>query len=104
ECVGEMKIFVIGVSKREVLEIGMSCNIFSSMNAHILHKFPCWRAAPSVLRDAQVSVIPVQLEFCTGAPRQTSLRDAQLLEGSSSLLDSTAHRAKPGCATRQCQR
>ncbi|MCI63142.1 hypothetical protein A2U01_0084399, partial [Trifolium medium] len=43
-------------------------------------KIPCWRAAPTALRDAQIAVTPNQLEFSTGAPRQTNLRVAQLPE------------------------
>ncbi|MCI46809.1 hypothetical protein A2U01_0068050, partial [Trifolium medium] len=69
---------------------------FPQLNAKILHKFPCWRAAPSILRDAQVSITPVQLEFCTGASRQTILCDAQLPEDLLQLPDSTARRAQPG--------
>ncbi|MCI77855.1 hypothetical protein A2U01_0099125, partial [Trifolium medium] len=26
--------------------------VFPQLNAPILYKFPCWRAAPSVMRDA----------------------------------------------------
>ncbi|MCI41659.1 hypothetical protein A2U01_0062892 [Trifolium medium] len=53
---------------------------FSLNECKNLHNFPCWRTAPTVLRDAQVSVTLFQLEFCTGAPLQTILRDAQLPE------------------------
>ncbi|MCI49748.1 hypothetical protein A2U01_0070992 [Trifolium medium] len=85
--------------------------VFPQLNAQILHKFPCWRAAPAVLRDApavlrdaQVSVTPFQLEFLYWRAAPTVLRDAQLPEDLLQLPDSTARRAKPGCATRNCQR
>ncbi|MCI39508.1 hypothetical protein A2U01_0060740, partial [Trifolium medium] len=66
-----------------------------------LHNFPCSRAAPSALRDAQLSVTSEEFEFSTrraaphptarratsrrfplttcftGAPRHTRLRDVQ---------------------------
>ncbi|MCI36220.1 hypothetical protein A2U01_0057442 [Trifolium medium] len=50
------------------------------MNAQILHNFPYRRAAPSVLRDAQLAVTLIKFEFSNGAPRQTILHDAQLPE------------------------
>ncbi|MCI80562.1 hypothetical protein A2U01_0101833, partial [Trifolium medium] len=50
------------------------------LNALIVHNFPCWRAAPAVLRDVQLAVTQINLNFSTGAPRQTLLRDAQLPE------------------------
>ncbi|MCI31129.1 hypothetical protein A2U01_0052340, partial [Trifolium medium] len=53
---------------------------FPSMNAQILHNFPCWRAAPSLLRDAQVAVTPFQLEFLYWRTAPDILRYAQLPE------------------------
>ncbi|MCI62949.1 hypothetical protein A2U01_0084206, partial [Trifolium medium] len=61
-------------------------------------------AAPSILRNAQVAVTPIQLEFCTGAPRQTNLRNAQLPEAHLGDPASTARRATPPCATRNSQK
>ncbi|MCI35031.1 hypothetical protein A2U01_0056252 [Trifolium medium] len=77
---------------------------FSTLNAQILHNFPYRRAAPSVLRDAQLAVTLINLNFCNGAPRQTILRDAQLPEDHLGIPDSTVRRAIPGCATRKGQR
>ncbi|MCI06714.1 hypothetical protein A2U01_0027774 [Trifolium medium] len=43
-------------------------------------KIPFWRAAPTALRDAQVTVMNFCFEFSTGAPRHNILHDAQLTE------------------------
>ncbi|MCH95309.1 hypothetical protein A2U01_0016284 [Trifolium medium] len=51
-----------------------------SLNAQILYNFPYRRAAPCALRDAQLSVTQENLNFVP------------------------ARRAKPYCATRNCQR
>ncbi|MCI45951.1 hypothetical protein A2U01_0067191 [Trifolium medium] len=77
---------------------------FPQLIAQNLHKFPCWCAAPSVLRDARVSVMPVHFEFFTGASRQLILRDAQLPEDLLQLPISTARRAIQGCAAHNLQK
>ncbi|MCI19692.1 hypothetical protein A2U01_0040852 [Trifolium medium] len=93
--------------RRESFESYGSETVFSTMYAEILHNFSYWRAAPPVLRDAQVAVTPVQLEFsiwhaapdhpaqratsrdsswcyCFNcAPHQTMLRNAQVPEENS---------------------
>ncbi|MCH93415.1 hypothetical protein A2U01_0014364, partial [Trifolium medium] len=50
---GEDENFVGVWLRRESFESYGSEIDFPSMNAQNLHNFPCWRAAPPVLRDSQ---------------------------------------------------